>query len=348
MTSPYPLHYTLRWPFYYTWPSMRNRSQLYAAPDRQVFAPSQPDDIRLLFCGDIMVQNGDRIPTLHSELCRLIQSADLFIGNCEAPLGNHELNPKAKYLFDFHMPREYLENVIGQTGLPANQWLLSIANNHTGDQGHDACLRTFDILNELGVKPLGRYSAHEVPVQCVQLKNITLGFSAWTHWMNCENFPLHDPGANRYEHIIASDVAHYKQKNALHYLFGMPHWEYEFQHFPHQQSRQQAKLLIEHHGFDFLVGVHTHTLQPLEQFDKGICAYNLGNFSGQGRAWSVKLIPLLEVTLRANPSMQQIVSYQLHYFYQHHHANSIDIIPLELAPLKKRQRLQKRIEGIFK
>src|SRR3990167_1272730 len=135
MLSPYPWHYTLRWPIYFNWPSVRNHTHMDLVPDQYNFYPNKVQTVRLLFCGDIMVQNKDKTPQLHPELCHLIQSADLFIGNCESPVDTHLPNDQAKYQFTFNMPRAYLENIISQTSLAPEQWLLSMANNHTGDQG---------------------------------------------------------------------------------------------------------------------------------------------------------------------------------------------------------------------
>ncbi|WP_026069480.1 CapA family protein [Legionella tunisiensis] len=175
MASPYPWHYTLRWPLYYNWPSIRNHTHLESAPDQHQFLDAKPDDISLLFCGDIMVQPGDRIPELHHELCDLIHSVDLFIGNCESPLNSHHLNSHAKYRFVFNMPREYLAGILKQTGLSPAQCLLSMANNHTGDQTYQACLNTFDFLNDMGIIPLGRYEK-KATCSCNRSQRIAAGF----------------------------------------------------------------------------------------------------------------------------------------------------------------------------
>ncbi|RDI48651.1 CapA family protein [Aquicella lusitana] len=348
MPSPYPWHYTLRWPMYFNWPSMRNHTAMQLVSDQYQDGIHEADDIRLLFCGDIMVQNKDRIPHLHPVLCQLIRSADLFIGNCEAPVGYHAPNARARYRFVFHMPRDYLANIIEQTGLPAHRWLLSMANNHTGDKDYEACLQPYDILTGMGVIPLGRFRADTPPLRIVQHKEWRLGFVAWTDWMNREIFPPHDPGAFRTQHILQHPWRCLKQKYRLDYLFGMPHWEYEFQHFPHRKTRALAKMLVDQLGMDFLVGIHTHTLQPMEWFERGFCAYSLGNFCGLGRAWSVKLIPLLEIRLRkVIGSHPLLAGYKMHYFFQQDQGAAVNIIPLEEASEAERSRLKQRLSRIF-
>lgn len=346
VSSPYPWHYTLRWPFYFNWPSTRNHTQLEPIHDAKQFQKETDSVIRLLFCGDIMTANQDIIPSLHPALCDLIRSADYFIGNCEAVLGAHQLNNNAKYRFIFHMPRAYLENIIQQTGLPASQWLLTTANNHIGDIDKEALADNYALFKEMGVQALGQYHKDQLPLHIIEKNGLRIGLSAWTEWMNRDIFSLNYPGVNRQQHVVTKQWRKIKSSLKLDYLFGLPHWEYEFQHFPRRQTRQLAKQLINDLGMDFIIGSHTHTLQPMERFTHGWCIYNLGNFAGQGRAWSVKLNTVLEVKLQANQA-HPLVSYRLHYFFQEHVANKINIIPLDLAPPKKKAKLLNLITKLY-
>lgn len=348
MASPYPWHYTLRWPLYYLRPSTRNHDAMAVSPDRVQLRPAAEQSVKLVFCGDIMVQNKDVTPTLHPELCQLIKSADLFIGNCEAPVGNHAPDPDSKYGFEFHMPRQYLEDIMQQTGLPAAQWALSTANNHSGDKGYAAYLQNCDILQAMGVSVLGKYVQDMPPLKIIECRGLRIGLIAWTEWMNCEVFPEGNPGVYRGEHIHGVNWRKIKRDYHLDYLIGMPHWEYEFQHFPHKETRKQAKSLIDGLGLNLVVGIHTHTLQPIEQFQQGLCAYNLGNLCGYARAWPVRLVGLLEVNLTMTPeAVNRVASYQMHYFYQQTTPQGLHIIPLAQAPMVVRQKLQRRIEKIF-
>jgi len=349
MPSPYPWHYTIRWPFYFRWPSMKNHTNIVPVPDYKEFSPPHKNSIRLLFCGDIMVQNGDKIPRIDSKLADLIQTADLFVGNCEGPVGEHACNSKLRYNFLFHLPREYLTSIIKQTGLPAEKWCLSTTNNHTGDRGYEACLDSIEILNALKITPLGRYFKDRLPLEIKEIRGKRFGFAAWTNWMNCEIFPPDDLGGNRLQDIMSKVWSHIKKEHKLDYLFGIPHWEYEFQHFPHKSSRSLAKTLIDEMGFDFLVGVHSHTLQPMEWFDKGFCVYSLGNFCGLGVAWSIKLITVLELVMNPDETGKKMLSsYKLHYFFQHHdEKNQVHIIPLSEAPADKKEKILQRLPQLY-
>jgi hypothetical protein len=342
--SPYPWYYTVMWPFYYRSPSVRNYTKMPRVPDQYRFHSQKPV-LRLLFCGDIMVQHHDKPPMLHTELCDLISSTDYFIGNCEAPLGTHKLNPKIKYKFNFHMPRDYLNNIVLQTGLPHQRWLLSIANNHIADQGQKSYEATYHILSDMGITPLGRYDS-EKPFHIIEKNQLRIGFSAWTQWLNCPIFKNNE-GVHQNKDIIMFDWKNLKSQHQLNYLFGLPHWEYEFQHFPRRATRLLAHSLVNDKGMDFIIGSHTHTLQAMEWFKQGFCAYNLGNFCGYAGAWSVQLIPLLEVNLSYNMN-NPLHSYRFHYFVQQKINNQLHIIPLSLASNELKDKLIHLIHRLYK
>jgi len=343
--SPYPWYYTVMWPFYYRFPSVRNYTKMPLVPDQYHFHKKRNQALRLLFCGDIMVQHQDKLPILHPELCRLICSVDYFIGNCEAPLGNHKLNSKIKYGFNFHMPRDYLDHIIFQTGLSPHRWLLSTANNHIADQGQNAYEATYRILSDMGVTPLGRHH-HQKPFQIIEHNQLRIGFAAWTEWLNRPIFKNND-GIHQNKDIVKHDWKKLKSQYQLNYLFGLPHWEYEFQHFPRRATRLLAHSLINEKGMDFIIGSHTHTLQAMEWFENGFCAYNLGNFCGYAGAWSVQLIPLLEVNL-CHDANQLLHSYRFHYFVQKKINDQTHIVPISLASNELKHKLIQLINRLYK
>lgn len=348
MASPYPWHYSLRWPWYFRFPSTVNHTGMGQLPIAQALSGEGPY-CRLVFGGDIMVMQRDAVPLLHENLVRLLRSADLVVMNCEAPVGTHSPSCSARYRFNFHMPQAFLEGVIQQvTSFPTN-WILSVANNHAGDRGYAAFLQSLHILQEMRIRTVGRWRAIEDVVRTVEVKGLRLGYAAWTNWLNCAVFQRDDEGVNRTKDIAELDWREEKAKRGLDVLIGLPHWEYEFQHFPSSATRLWAKKLS-NRGFDMLIGAHPHTLQPMERFGAALCQYSLGNFCGLGVAWSAKLIPLLEVSLwTEGPKKGRIAAYRLHPFVQRHDhkSKSVSIVPLERYYVKDYGRLRKRLASLF-
>lgn len=348
MGSPYPLHYTLRWPYYYYRPSVKNHTGMAPAPARHdFFSCENKQFLRLIFCGDIMLTQKDMVPVLHPEISALISSADYFIGNCEAPVGAHGLNPRSRYHLIYHMPEVFLSGIISQTQLPAKRWILSVANNHAGDKGREAFYASVKIMRDIGVTPVGHLSDPGMPMSVLETHGIRLGVAAWTHWLNCEVFSR-DEGIGRTEHVKRINWREVRQSHKLDCLAGLPHWEYEFQHFPRRDSRQLARSLIDDAGFVLLVGAHPHTLMPLEWMEKGICAYSLGNFSGLGTAWPVRLIPLLEVKIALSGEQKgKISGYHLHYFAQVNSRQRMDMLPLYAIEPSLRRKFLERMALVF-
>ncbi|GAB6849132.1 CapA family protein [Paraburkholderia kururiensis] len=347
--SPYPLHYTLRWPLYFYRPSARNHSGLVPLPARFVHPEadriSPTETLRLVFAGDIMVLNGDRPPLLCPKLCRLIGGSDYFIASLEAPIGEHSPTPDIRYTFKFHMPLAFLESIREQTDLPFDRWVLTNANNHSGDVGADGFSQSIQTLERNGVLHVG-WNEGDL-YRKISSKGMNVGFAAWTRWLN------RDLGAAgrtlTTEHNIASRFTlESKQQAGIDFLIGLPHWEYEFQHFPRRSTRRLARRLLSD-GADLLVGSHPHVLQPYEPIGTGHCFYSLGNFCGLGIAWPAKIISLLEVHLaRTGPDgAARLVRFAFHHFYQLHVEQEIRIVALDEVPESLRLRAVKRISRVI-
>lgn len=350
--SPYPLHYTLRWPWYFKNPSVRNHSGMQPNNDKYNISISDCTDkghensLKLLFAGDIMVLNGDKAPVLCTELCDLISSSNLFIANLEAPLGDHKPVLDKKYAFRFHMPREFLLDIQQQIGLPFEQWVLTNANNHSGDMGIDGFNTSINLLESLGVNHVG-HRDFTSPFRIIENNGFRISVAGWTHWLNRDLNTGIQPVITPSD-IHNVDVNHFKQQNNLDFVIGLPHWEFEFQHFPRKGTRTLGKNFSEI-GFDLLVGSHPHVLQPYERFSDTFCFYSLGNFCGLGVAKPVKIIPILELNLvKSENEEASVKNFSIHYFYQLHQGDSISIVPLEEVPCDVKSLAESRISKVMK
>jgi poly-gamma-glutamate capsule biosynthesis protein CapA/YwtB (metallophosphatase superfamily) len=342
----YPWHYAIRWPLYFFFPSTWNRTRLRRRPLSHDFEAAPGETLRVFFLGDIMVMHDDRIPRIHPAVAELLRGADMLIGNCESPVLPRERRPKIHYKFIFDMAEVFLGDVLDQLGVPRERIALSIANNHSGDQGKEALGITQECFQRLGITPLGAWDSSRPPVVQFEQRGLRFGVFAWTQWMNAEVFG-DTPGVWRTKHIETFDFAEHKRREDLDLLIAFPHWEYEFQHFPNKETRALARKL-NGQGVRLIVGAHPHTLQPLEWFDDGICAYSVGNFCGQGVAWPVKLISILEVKIGLEgPHRGRVVSYRVHPFLQLHEGEQISIVPLTFAPQERLSRLRRRLELLF-
>jgi poly-gamma-glutamate synthesis protein (capsule biosynthesis protein) len=348
MASPYPWHYTIQWPIHFLWPSTQNPTRIGRQPLSYSFTTTSFSEqiIRVLFLGDIMPMKQDLPPDLHPSLRSLLSNADLIVGNFESPVGESGTSSDSKHRFVFNVPQDYLQGIIKQVDLPPERWVFSMANNHAGDQGFDACIKTAKLMRELGVIPMGFWQPDCPPVIIVECEGVRLGLVAWTQWINMNVF-RETPGIYRIEHILQASWKTIQRNYNIDMLVAFPHWEYEFQHFPRAKTRKLSKELADR-GFSLIVGSHPHVLQPMEWIGDTLCQYSLGNFcSGHGIAWPVKLIPLLEIQICKKELMSKITEYKLHFFVQRHFEDHVALVPLEDSPKIFQQRVKQRLHLLF-
>jgi len=117
--SPYPLWYTLLWPWFFRRPSTANRTGMPILPRRfqRAGAGGQPT-IRLCAIGDILPMQRDRIPVFDPALQRLFATADLIVGTCEAAIGRSDCDPTTEYGFTYSLGNFCSDIGIGWTAHP--------------------------------------------------------------------------------------------------------------------------------------------------------------------------------------------------------------------------------------
>lgn len=343
--SPYPLWYTLLWPWFFRRPSTANRTAMATLPRRfeRAEAVAQPR-IRICAIGDILPMQRDRIPVYDPALHALFASADLIVGTCEAAIGRPDCDAAAAYGLTFNMPAAYLRALIDQSGVPPERWYLSAANNHSGDIGPEGLSSTVRYLRSLGVHPLGARIEGQPPLTVIEHHGLRVGLAAWTEWMN-----LPEPRTWQTVDILSVPWPELRAAHRLDALIGSAHWEYEWQHFPSAGTRGLARRL-RGDGFDLVIGSHTHVLQPLEWIDDMLCAYSLGNFcSDIGIGWTAhppapaRMCNVLTVELGTEGAYRgKVVGYELHLFVQVDDGQRVSLVPLDAAPEPLRRQLAAR------
>lgn len=310
MASPYSLLDTLRWPYYFLFPSTRREVALEMQPAaNRFFADDAGDGPSLVFLGDVMGMAGDEVPACCESLRRLLREADLIIGNCEAPLTDKRLDPHARYLHNFSMPKAYLQNFLTSWNIDAARCLFSIANNHLGDRGIEGVKDTRRHFESLGVATVGIRDSVDPPLHLRELRGVRVGVAAWTQWMNSR---IDDAALRvlRSHHLLDVDWHLVKTRQALHALIGSPHWGLEFHHFPSAENVALAQGLAQR-GFDLLVGHHPHVVQPIARFGEMLCHFSVGNVFGRTIRWPHRLLSVLKVKLGGvGPRAGQVVAYE--------------------------------------
>ena len=251
---------------------------------------NEPESISLLVTGDLVVSRrlvisaraqaeAGGFARMLESYRRLVEPDDLVLLNVESPLVDDENPMSVGWPPILGAPSE-LAGVIGDLGVHA----VSVANNHSYDQGHLGLFRTMSMLEELGVAAVG--AATDAPSafapRIVQHRGWTVALLAFTNPMNIR---VSARGHRRVfvarlwqeERVIAAVERARSEADLVVLLL---HWSRDFEPRPSRSQRVLARRLVDA-GADFIVGTGPHVLQNVERVDsergEALVAYSLGN-----------------------------------------------------------------------
>lgn len=241
--------------------------------------PARADDtVRLVFVGDVMLDDGpgrtiaaggDPLAAVDA----LLRDADARIGNLECPIARAG-TPLDNKIYTFRADPSVLRVLVGRFDA------LSVANNHSGDQGQAAFIETLDHLRAAGIRAFGggaNLAQAHAPlwIERKGLRIAVLGynefkprrFEAGADW----------PGIAWSEdsHVVA-DIRAARAAGAD-VVIPFMHWGWERETEPGARQRALAQRMIEA-GADAVVGTHPHVTQGAQLVRGRPIVWSLGNF----------------------------------------------------------------------
>lgn len=239
--------------------------------------------MKLLFCGDIMP--GGVLPYqnefLSSTMKDYLEKFDLIIGTLETAIGTNipydaiKMEGRQNIIYsrdeDFFRLKEM------------NIGVVTLANNHIFDLGVEGLKNTIDTLKKNNIQYCGaglNIEEASKPI-ILDIDNHKIGILAY-----CSSDPnqvAYVPiatentyGVNPLDINRASeDVKKYKE--ICDKIVILVHWGKEYSSFPIEQIKHESYRLIES-GADFIIGTHTHCVQPHITHKHGHIYLSLGNF----------------------------------------------------------------------
>ncbi len=213
-----------------------------------------------------------------------LKEKDVLIGNLETVLAGDTKN----YLgYPYFNTPNALAKALRNTGFD----YITTANNHASDQGVDGIERTYEVLKNLGMTPLGTAVADSFLSENIYNRNgLRFGILAYTYGTNYNQSSLNPK--KFVKHIdtlnIKSDIKKLRENDAELVIVYF-HFGYEYQ----KQISEYQKNIVEstiNYGADVILGAHPHVIQQFERFptnnsrlDTGFVAYSLGNFISNQR-----------------------------------------------------------------
>lgn len=247
------------------------------------------------------------------------------VANLETPIDPQA--PVRRWVFEtlrYNAPAEYLEPLVG-LGLDAIA--LSLCNNHALDQGRAGLARTREVVRGRGLACLGGAGEREEAVDVIEVGGVRIALFATTFGINHDQ--AHAPAGvpvvafgdprrgtdwDAVEALIARARAH-----APELVVAVPHWGFEYEHWPDAPMRAAAAGLVER-GVDLVIGSSPHVLQPVDvisvdgwdpraptQVQRGgppraaLVAYSLGNFATVMPTEGCQVGGVLEIGLHREP-----------------------------------------------
>lgn len=339
--SNYPLSYKLSWLPRFLKPSLEGDATGFAPMAATLMAPPPGRTVRLAFIGDISAVANSRGPDCDPAIKALLGSADLVIGNCESPVVERPSAVLGTRLGTHHaMTERFLAEALAAAGIERERLVLSLANNHVLDQGVAGFDETVAALKRLGIRIIGL--AADGPVQAIDAGPLRFGFAAFTLWRNAE------------ETLFAGRVSMDSgpagwPRDGLDLLCAVPHWDWEFRHFPRAETRALARRLASQ-GVGLIAGHHAHVVQPVERIDDTIVAYGLGDFLGTALArqpWPGRIGGIFVADVSADEGTRGVVaSYRLHPFVRLRAGDHERLVPMEGLAGAVRAKVEGRLRAI--
>lgn len=219
----------------------------------------------------------------------IFQNADLVIGNLETPLAGGPI----KGYPNFNGPDGLLDG-LRWAGISA----LTLANNHSLDQGWKGLQRTAELAREAGFIYFGAYLSDEdrAAPRLFSANGVSVGFSGYTYGVNG---PWKYPGGESWrlnfvdEKTMVADIEALKQAGADFIVLNI-HFGDEYQRKPNKRQEALVAKLFEA-GADLIIGHHPHVVQPgLMRLQPGLmrppwageaqaAVFSLGNFISNQR-----------------------------------------------------------------
>jgi len=224
--------------------------------------------------------------------CAVIRSADVAIGNLEAPLTKTGAMAANK-TYTFKVPPHFA-SAIKESGID----VVTLANNHMIDFGCEGLMNTIAALDSAGVQHCGagenlRQASAPATLQVAGLKVAFVGFTL--------TFPKefwatsHSCGTCFAEESLLTRVLQECERSADLTVVSL-HWGEEKKTTPKEYQPLLAHQIIDL-GADLVLGHHPHVLQGLEIYKNRLIAYSLGNYVFGSYSQDARTSMVLQVTM---------------------------------------------------
>lgn len=241
------------------------------------------DNLVIVAVGDVMLSRtvGERIritgdpkaPFLKT--AEILEEADITFCNLESPF--YDEKPPIEGEMIFGADPETIEG-LKYAGFD----VVSLANNHFGDQGVAGMNFTLSHLNKNEIEFIGagesEVKAREPRI--IERNGVKFAFLGYNDTQSAIRkgyaATSEKPGvAVLTKENLTQDIKRAKKK--AHVVIVSIHWGVEYEQSPTERQKMFAHLAVDS-GASVVLGHHPHVVQPVEEYKDGYVFYSLGNF----------------------------------------------------------------------
>jgi hypothetical protein len=251
-------------------------------PDAQGGSGKDSETVRLAFVGDILLagsvdelmrKQGYDFP--YAKALPFLQGADLTAGNLETPITTRGIPAQDKQ-FVFKGRPDAMP-ALKEAGFD----VISLANNHTLDQGTQGLLDTIGHLDEAGIPNIGGGNDEDEAFKplILEAKGISVAYLGFSRVLPDGSWKAGKDKAGVAESYDSTRAvaAIKKARESADLVVAYIHWGVEKADYPNTTQKRLAREYIDA-GADLVIGSHPHVLQGFEQYKGKWIAYSLGNF----------------------------------------------------------------------
>lgn len=246
-----------------------------------------PLPLVLAFAGDVNLDEAstpikkyeavkeDITKCLSEDLLKEMLDADIMMLNNEFAFSNRgKKTPNKSYTFRAKPERVEILKKMGVD-------IVSLANNHALDYGHDALLDTFSTLEEANIDYVGagrNLDRAKAPIY-YEVNGRKIAYVAASRVIFAGNWYATEDRAGMvgtYDPAIILESIKEARENSD-YVIVFVHWGIERKNYPEKYQRTLAQAYIDA-GADAVIGCHPHVMQGFEFYKGKLIAYSLSNF----------------------------------------------------------------------
>ena len=238
--------------------------------------------VTLIFGGDIMLAEtvGERIAQgmdPFDDVAPFLQTGDATIANLECVVATKGTPMEGKP-FTFRADPRVLPV------LAKHFPIVSLANNHTGDFGHEAFLEQLGFLKQQGIAYFGggKDCAEARTPHIIEIKGLRIALLGYCdyHPREFEAGPNWPGTAWAVGPQIEADIK--AARTLYHADLVIPFMHWGLQYVPENKSQRKLAHLMIRAGADAVIGSHPHVTQAVEYYHGKLIIYSLGNFVFNG------------------------------------------------------------------